>query len=127
MIKQKHLFVLIGDNNTGKTTLQKVLIERICNEYYDRLPTDTILDIKHPEIKRKYRRISFANRSYQEKKYETVNDYFENHFRDACVAFVSSHLVLEDIEQIIINGRQRFFNVYGVFFLILLKIKENRM
>lgn len=117
MIRQKHLFTLIGDNNTGKTTLQKLLIQRICNEYYDRLPTDTILDVKRPEIKRKYRKISFSNRSYQEKEYKTVDEYFDEHFQDANIAFLSSHLILEHIEQIIINGRRYFLNVYGVFLL----------
>jgi hypothetical protein len=117
-IKSKTLFVLLGDDRTGKTTLQKLLIEKICLHSYDRLPVNLIFPIKHPEIKRKYLDISFGNRSYQEKsdEYGTVDEYFNNHFRDADIAFISSHLNPDHAEQIIQNGHARFFNVVGVFF-----------
>jgi len=117
-IKTKLLFIIIGDDRTGKTTLQKLLIKKLCNITYDRLPTNTGLDINHPEIKRKYQRISFGNRSYQEKRddYGTVEEYFNNHFNDCDISFISSHLVLSDIEQMIKNGKRRFFNVNGIFF-----------
>jgi hypothetical protein len=116
-IRPKMLFILIGDDRTGKTTLQKLLIEKICGQSYGRLPTNLGIDITHPEIKHKYRRISFGNRSYQEKKddYGTVDEYFQNHFNDCDIAFISSHLIPDDIAEMIQNGRQRFFNVFGVF------------
>jgi hypothetical protein len=117
-IKSKMMFVLIGDDKTGKTTLQKLLIEKISNHFYDRLPVNLVFPITHPEIKRKYRYISFANRSYQEKRdeYGTVEEYFANHFKDADIAFVSSHLNENQINLIIEHSRARFFNVFGVFF-----------
>ena len=59
-IKSRHLFILIGDDRTGKTTLQKLLIEKICGQTYERLPTNLRFDISHPEIKRKYQNISFG-------------------------------------------------------------------
>jgi hypothetical protein len=116
-IKSKQLFVLIGNDRTGKTTLQKLLIEKICGYAYEKLPTNKIFDILHPEIKRKYRTISFGNRSYQEKKddYGTVDEYFQNHFQAADISFISSHLSEADIRQMISNGRQRFYNVNGIF------------
>lgn len=111
------LFILIGSDRTGKTTLQKLIIEKLCEQSYDRLPTNLGLDITHPEIKRKYKRISFGNRSYQEKKedYGTVDEYFKNYFNDCDISFISSHLVPVDIEEMIKNGRKRFFNIFGVF------------
>ena len=112
------LFILIGDNNTGKTTVQKLLIDKLCGYRYARLPVNLQGPINHTDIKRKYRTISFGNRSYQEKKplYKTVDNYFKNHFKDADIAFISSHLVPADIEEMIRNGQQRFFNVTGIFF-----------
>jgi hypothetical protein len=119
-IKSKMMFVLLGDDRTGKTTIQKLIIEKITSQgWYEKLPTNQIYDIIHPEIKRKYKSISFANRSYQEKKvdyYESVNHYFEAYFKDADIAFVSSHLVESDVKEIIENGKILFFNVLGVFF-----------
>lgn len=116
-IKSKQLYILLGNDRTGKTTLQKLLIDKICGHGYDRLPTNLLFTINHPEIKRKYKSISFANRSYQEKisDYNSVENYFENHFQEADIAFVSSHLNLTDIQEMIDNGHKRFFNVIGVF------------
>lgn len=117
-IKSKQLFIFIGDDNTGKTTLQKKLIEKICDEYYDRLPTNLKFTIKHPEIKRKYQTIFFGNRSYQEKKedYITVDRFFDSQFKLADICIISSHLNICDIAQMIKNGKQRYYNVVGVFF-----------
>jgi len=117
IIKSKQLFIIIGDDKTGKTTLQKLLIERLCGFGYDRLPVNKQFDINHPEIKRKYQSISFGNRSYQEKisDYETVDNYFQNHFQQADIAFISSHLVLADVQQMMANGRNMFYNVNGIF------------
>lgn len=116
-IKAKLLFILIGDDKTGKTTLQKLLIEKLCSRVYDRLPTNLRFDITHPEIKRKYQSISFANRSYQEKRteYGTVDEYFQNHFQQGDISVVSSHLIPVDIQRMIENGRGMFYNVCGVF------------
>ncbi|MFP5042920.1 hypothetical protein [Parasediminibacterium sp. JCM 36343] len=117
-IKSKQLFILIGDDMTGKTTLQKLLIEKICGQTYDRLPTNLRFNITHPEIKRKYQNISFANRSYQEKidEYGTVDEYFQNHFSPADISIISSHLDIGHITEMIRNGRQRLYNVTGIFF-----------
>lgn len=116
-IKSKMLFILIGDDRTGKTNLQKILIRKICNQGYDKLPTNLKFDITHPEIKRKYQSISFGNRSYQEKldEYGTVDDYFDKYFKPADICFISSHLIENDIKQMIINGKMRYYNVIGIF------------
>lgn len=118
VIRSKTLFVLIGNDRTGKTELQRYLIEKLCAEWYKRLTCNVLLDIRHPEIKRKYRNASFGSRSIQEKinEYKSVDNYFQNHFRDADVAFVSSHLKVDDIRQIIEEGKKRYYNVNAVFF-----------
>jgi len=126
-IKSKQLFIIIGDDKTGKTTLQKLLIDRLCGFGYDRLPVNKLFDITHPEIKRKYQNISFGNRSYQEKirDYETVDNYFQNHFQLGDIAFISSHLVLTDIQQMMANGRNLFYNINGIFWTN--SIESNRI
>ena len=117
-IKSRLLFVLIGNDLTGKTSLQKKLIERIQGAIYDRLPVNKLFEIQHSEIKRKYKNVSFGNRSYQEKigDYISVENFFQNHFATADIAFISSHLVEADIRLMIEHGHRRFYNVYGVFF-----------
>lgn len=117
-IKSRQLFVLIGDDMTGKTTIQKILIDKLCGHTYDRLPVNLRFDIIHPEIKRKYQTISFGNRSYQEKisDYGTVDEYFKNHFNAADISFISSHLDIVHLTDMIRNGRQRFYNINAVFF-----------
>lgn len=125
-IKSKQLFILIGNDQTGKTTIQKLLIAKICGQRYDRLPTNLRFDITHPEMKRKYQTISFGNRSYQEKldEYGTVDQYFSNHFRPADICIISSHLNLANINDMIRNGRQRFYNVTGIFFSNSIELNE---
>ena|ERR1035437_479020 len=126
-IKSKQLFILIGDDRTGKTTLQKLLIEKICGHGYTRLPTNLPFAIIHPEIKRKYQNISFGNRSYQEKivDYISVDNYFQNHFQAADIAFTSSHLSVSDIQQMINNGHIRFYNVTGIFWTNSISNSQN--
>lgn|GEM_PF-972220 len=117
-IKSRQLFILIGNDMTGKTTIQKNLIDKLCSHTYDRLPTNLRFDIIHPEIKRKYQNASFGNRSYQEKinEYGTVDEYFQNHFNPADISFISSHLDIGHLTDMIRNGRQRFYNVNAIFF-----------
>src|SRR3974390_1852010 len=110
MIKTKMLFIFIGDDRTGKTTLQKFLIHKLTpNGWYEKLPCNNCYQINHPEIKRKYTTISFGNRSYQEKiaDYKSVENYFQNFFKDADIAFISSHFSLVDIEEMILQGKMR--------------------
>lgn len=117
-VKQKNLLIFNGNDRTGKTTIQKHLLKDLCGQSYKRLVTNIMFDIIHPDIKKKYKNASFGNRSFQEKKkkYISVENYFKNFFRDADVAFISSHLVIEDIKQMIDIGKSRSFEVIGVFF-----------
>ncbi|HHG86635.1 MAG TPA: hypothetical protein ENJ82_17935 [Bacteroidetes bacterium] len=118
IVKKKLLFVLIGDDKTGKTTLQKLLVHRLNGRMYKRLDINKGVNITHPEMKRKYSKISFCSRSYQEliEKYGSVDEYFKDHFNEQRIAFISSHLNVKNIEDMIRNGKERYYNVCGVFF-----------
>ena len=117
MIIGKFLFILIGNDKTGKTTLQKKLVDKLCWHKYSRLPTNRAFEVKHPDIKNKYKEISFGSRSYQEKtrEYKSVENYFTKYFYPADIAFLSSHLNARDIDQMIEEGKKRYYNVYGIF------------
>lgn len=125
-IKSKQLFILIGDSKTGKTPIQKLLVHKLCGFSYAKLASNVQFNITHPEIKRKYRDISFGNRSFQEKKYKNVDNYFSNHFKPADICFIASHLNLDDITAMIRNGKQRFYNVTGIFFTNSIDLTSER-
>lgn len=116
------LFVLIGDDKTGKTTFQKLIIEKVHGISYESLPCNKAYDVKNPAISESYSKISYSNRSYQEKvgtatgEYKSIDDYFERHFNPTDIAILSSHLTVADVEAIIEHGKKRFYNVIGVFF-----------
>ncbi len=126
-LKSKELFILIGDDCTGKTTFQKRLISKLTDKGdYARLDTNLKFNITHSDIKRKYETISFINRSYQEKDYGgSVKDYFEKFFTPADICVLSSHLVLTDVSEMIENAKSRFYNVTGVFFSNSISNNEN--
>jgi archaellum biogenesis ATPase FlaH len=116
-MKAKKLFIIIGNNNSGKTTLQKELIKGLCGLTYKKLEVNLSFDITYSEISKKYNKVSCGSRSYQEKKssYKSVEEYFEKHFNNQDIAFISSHLVIDDIEKMILEGNKRFYNVYAIF------------
>lgn len=114
------LFILVGNNNTGKTTLQKGLIRHLCDANYTRLETNRIFNITHLDAPRRLDTLFTANRSFQEKKgeYKTVKDYFSNYFQEASVAIISSHShsAKSEIDEMLREGKRRFYIVAGVFF-----------
>lgn len=118
-ITKKLLFVLIGNDRTGKTTFQKLLIEKLHGITYEKLECNNAYALKK-ELDDAQLRISYSNRSYQEKavKYYggTVDEYFAKHFNPTDVAVISSHLNKSDVEEILKNGKSKFYNVIGVFF-----------
>ena len=114
------LFILVGNNDTGKTTLQKGIIKQLCSVDYTRLTTNVFLDITCLDAPRRLATLFAANRSFQEKRdeYKTVKDYFSNYFKEASVAIISSHShsAKAEIEEMIEEGKRRFYNVAAVFF-----------
>jgi hypothetical protein len=114
------VFVLVGNDRTGKTSFQKQLVKLIANSDRDyRLDCNLSFLIMHPLFIRKIETISIGNRSIQEKMpdtYKSIDDYFSNHFKDADICVISTHLALGDAQNIIANCHRKFYNVCAVFF-----------
>jgi hypothetical protein len=127
-VRSKWMFILIGDNNTGKTTVQKVLVELLNGGQYKRLPSNVSHDLMPPFFfLGKCRKVFVAGRSYQELKgkppdkiYTSVKEYFENRLDVAepnvDVGFMASHLSPSDIDEMLREAHRRFWNVCGIFF-----------
>jgi hypothetical protein len=116
-IKARLAFIFIGDDLTGKTKVQKYLIDRLCGYNYEKMPINREGLIIHPEIKRKYLDVSFMNRSYQEKKdlYGSLDIFFTDYFKECDIVFLSSHLSIEDLDLMVHQLHIRYYNVAGVF------------
>jgi len=121
MIK-KTAYILIGDDRTGKTTFQKYLILHLCGvDKFTKLNTNLIHEIIHPESPQKLNTLFTINRSIQEKmsEYKSVDQYFNNYFKNADICILSSHSHGNCIHEIsnmieILNGK--YYNVEAVFF-----------
>ncbi|AEF85140.1 hypothetical protein TREPR_3855 [Treponema primitia ZAS-2] len=112
----KWAYILIGDDYTGKTTFQKELIRFVAFNRYQHLDCNLTFDIRIRIGNNNIKTISLMNRSFQEKEYQSVPDFFSSHFKEADACILSSHLVQPDIEQMIGELKKRFYNVCGVFF-----------
>jgi hypothetical protein len=113
-------YILIGNNNTGKTSFQRNLVAYLCNLEYQRLPRNVVYDIVHPRAPKGLSTIFTCNRSYQEKasEYESVGNYFRKFFQDADVCILSSHThddSVQHVEEMIRHLKRRCYNVAGVF------------
>lgn len=99
-IRSKWLFILLGNDRTGKTQVQKNLIKLLSDANHDiRLNCNLVFPITHPYLVRKVRDLSIGNRSLQEKlsDYQSIENYFQQHFREADLCVISSHLDSPDI------------------------------
>ena len=119
------IYVLIGNNNTGKTTFQKRVLYHLTGFVYQRLDINRVFDITHKNAPKKLKTIFLINRSLQEQsgkdlpRDNVVEGYFENRFRDASVCILSSHAIrtnIAEIEEVIKKGKERKYNIGGVFF-----------
>jgi len=128
VLSSKWAFILVGDDLTGKTIFQKYVIKHLCgfeewrtvdeNHKLKRLDVNKVFPIVHPDAPRKLETAFFMNRSFQEKQdeYQTVENFFDNeHFKDADVCFLSSHLDANVIGELIEQCHKRIYNVCGVF------------
>lgn len=113
-------YILIGDNDTGKTGFQKYLVSELCNQRYQRLPRNLVSEITHPRIPRGFETLSTMNRSYQEvSQYGAVSNYFRKYFEEADICILSSHThppAIKQLREMIRELRLRAYNVAGVFF-----------
>lgn len=116
----KWMYILIGDDKTGKTTFQKELLKILCEENKDpKLDSAKTYTIKHPYALNKVNSLFLGNRSYQEKKdvinITSVEKYFERYFKPSDICILSSHLNITDIQEMIKFGKMHFYNIGGVF------------
>ncbi|MCW3074262.1 MAG: hypothetical protein JWP69_1331 [Flaviaesturariibacter sp.] len=119
----KWAYILIGDDQTGKTTFQKWLIWHLCHiNKFDRLHVNQVHPIAHRDAPRKFKTLFTMNRSVQEKMADTylsMENFFTSHFHDADVCILSSHAHGQSINDIsfMINALgDRYYNIGAVFF-----------
>ncbi len=113
-------YILIGDNDTGKTGFQKSLVSELCNQQYQRLPRNMVQDITHPRMPRGVATLSTMNRSYQEvEEYGDVANFFQKYFMEADICILSSHThnpAINQLREMIRELKLRAYNVAVVFF-----------
>jgi hypothetical protein len=114
----KWVYILLGNDRTGKTTFQKEVIRNLTSQKYDRLDCNKEFGINTQIGKTQNSEIFIMNRSFQEKRdvYLNVNHYFVNFFLNKPICILSSHLDINDISEMIMQSKKRFYNVCGVFF-----------
>lgn len=121
-LNEKWVFILLGDNDTGKTTFQKYVIEILCGYVYKKLPSNKKYEIYFRGF-RNLEDIFIMGRSFQEKyndKY--INDFFLNDFIVCDICILSSHVNDEGsnckdiIKTMIDKCHEKYYNVSGVFF-----------
>lgn len=126
-VRSKWLFIFLGNDASGKTTIQKILVGLLAGREYDRLPSNTTHVITCERIVRKFRKMFVAGRSYQEltkakrekpDDFTSVEEYFQIFDQagaDVDLAFMASHLDPADIEMMVEQAHRRFCNVCGIF------------
>jgi hypothetical protein len=113
-------YILIGNNNTGKTSFQRHLISVLCNKDYKTLRRNQEFNITHSRMPRGVQTLFTMNRSYQEKasEYGSVKNFFRKHFQESDICILSSHThdpSTADLLVMIRELRLRAYNVAAVF------------
>jgi hypothetical protein len=118
------VYVLLGNNDTGKTTFQRKLVWYLCHQpkgwtEYKNFPSNRIHQVAHPRAARPFETLFVAGRSVQEfKKHSSVDDFFRHSFKDAHVCILSSHINPNDVQtaqRMIEYCHDEKYNVAGVF------------
>ncbi|UTD05982.1 hypothetical protein E4N80_11075 [Treponema denticola] len=117
-MQKKCAYILIGNNNTGKTTFQKNVSSILTGQQYERLDCNKDLEINNTSSLNRYKRLFLMNRSYQEKHvdYGSVENYFAQYFIQNDISILSSHLDNKVISEMIYELKKRYYNITGVFF-----------
>lgn len=111
-------YILIGNGSTGKTTFQKEIIRYLCGgDEIQKLQVNKVFPITHLNAPSDFKKLSAMNRSFQEKRgvYESLELFFKNHFSNADICFLSSHLNREEIQGMINELHFRSYNVGAIF------------
>lgn len=113
-------YVLIGNNNTGKTTFQRFLQSQLCDIHYQKLPRNLLSNVSQPRMPLGVETLWTMNRSYQEMSgdYGNVANFFKKGFKDADICILSSHANrgnINHVQEMIHQLRLRAYNVAAVF------------
>src|SRR5208282_1268449 len=108
-------YILVGNNETGKTSFQRNLVSHLCGKRYSRLPLNIVKNVTHPRAPQGLKTIFTANRSFQEKlsTYQSVDNYFKHFFEDADICLLSSHTsgkAKQHIDEMIQHLKRRYYN-----------------
>lgn len=118
------IYVLIGMNNTGKTSFQRHLVNYLCNtSRRKKVKGHWLVELRAPQKKIS---LFVANRSYQEvakRQYKSVEKYLNaevfNNSSRPFIVILSSHSdnsSTNDIKDIVRLARHQCYNIAGVFF-----------
>jgi hypothetical protein len=118
------IYILVGNNGTGKTTFQRRLVFHLCGQQIIRLDRNRLFEVTCPNSPRRFKSLFTMSRSYQEneEEYLSVRNYFVQCFRDADVCILSSWATvngattINDVKEMMQEGWRRTYNVGGVFF-----------
>jgi hypothetical protein len=116
-------YILIGNNDSGKTTFQKRLAHLLCGKERDlpRLDSNVLWPIVHPRMPKGFVSMFLIGRSYQERlsDWGDVPSFFQTQFKEASICILSSHTdgaCQGHIGEMLEHLRSRRYNVAGVFF-----------
>ena len=117
-MKKRWAYILIGNDRTGKTTFQKIVLRILTGKEVEKLNCNNSFDLDISYGLNWYKTIFLMNRSFQEKQndYGSVEEYFDKSFKDSDICILSSHLDEIAIGKMLQELRKRFYNIGGVFF-----------
>ena len=114
------IYILVADNNSGKTTFQKRLIYHLRGEEKSKLHSNHNRGVMWPKLSTVLPHIFFMGKSLQENsRFKNPANYFSKYFdTDAPVCVLSTHATgcKTDVEGMIYEAHKLVYNVCGVFF-----------
>ncbi|TGM97301.1 hypothetical protein [Leptospira dzoumogneensis] len=119
-MRRKYSYILLGNGDIGKTTFQKYLLEIVAGKSYTKLSTGRVHSICLRSGLKNYEKIFVLGRSWQEikERFRKVADLFTRSEGgdESDIAILSSHLVAQDIMDIINEAKLNLYKCIGVVF-----------
>jgi len=112
-------YVLVSDDRTGKTTLQKEILLRLCGiDNFRRLDSNQEYRISNVLMPSSVKTLYLIGRSYDEQGV-TASNHYSLSFHTSDIVFLSFHAKITNVPEIAKLFqllRADFYNVSGVFF-----------